>query len=65
MFSEGDIVKLKPQFLNEGESEKDAYVVREFNGDRVIISPTVWNGRIIPTELVRTEMIEKLIVDVI
>ena len=59
MFKPGDIVKLKPQFLNDGESTEDSYIVREFNGDRVIIAPTVWNGSIIPTELVRTEMIEK------
>jgi len=57
MLNTGNIVKIKQEFLNPNEDVNDLYVVREFNGDRVIISPTTWNGRIIPTELVRTEML--------
>jgi len=57
MLNAGNIVKIKQEFLNPNEDANDLYVVREFNGDRVIISPTTWNGRIIPTELVRTEML--------
>jgi transcription elongation factor len=54
MLNTGNIVKIKQEFLNPNEDVNDLYVVREFNGDRVIISPTTWNGRIVPTELVRT-----------
>lgn len=53
----GSLVKIKQEFLNPSEDVNDLYIVKEFNGDRVIISPTTWNGRIIPTELVRTEML--------
>ena len=53
----GSLVKIKQAFLNPSEDVNDLYIVKEFNGDRVIISPTTWNGRIIPTELVRTEML--------
>jgi hypothetical protein len=59
MFTNGDIVKIKSEFLNSKEEENTSYVVREFNGDRVIIAPVVWNGYIVPTELVGSEMIEK------
>jgi hypothetical protein len=56
-YNPGNIVKIKQEFLNPKEDADTLYVVREFNGDRVIIAPTTWNGRIIPTELVRTEML--------
>lgn len=58
--SQGDIVTIKPEFLNPSENPKDRYIIREFNGDRCIISPMVWHGKIIPTELVRTEMLLKV-----
>jgi hypothetical protein len=51
----GSIVKIKPEW--DGGSE--AYVVKEWNGDRGMISPLEWAyGSIIPTELVREDMLE-------
>lgn len=58
--SQGDTVTIKKEFLNPSENEKDRYIIRELNGDRCIISPVHWNGKIIPTELVRTEMLNKV-----
>lgn len=57
MFKPNDIVRIKQEFLNPSEDENTLYIVREFNGGRVIIAPMVWNGYIIPTELVATEML--------
>lgn len=58
--SQGDVVTIKPEFLNPSENEKDRYVIVEYNGDRCLISPIKWHGHIIPRELVRTEMLLKV-----
>lgn len=49
---------IKKEFLNEGEKAIE-YKIVEDNGDRLLISPVVWNhGSIVPVELVRKNMIE-------
>lgn len=57
MFTVGTIVNIKDEFLNSENEKNVPYVIKEFNGDRCIIAPINWKGYIVPTELVRTEML--------
>ena len=50
----GNIVTIKEEWEGEG----DLYRIVEWNGDRGLISPVEWDGGIVPTELVREEMID-------
>ena len=57
-FKKNDVVVLKKEYRNSNENN-ETYTIIESNGDRIIIKPTKFGGSFAPTELVRSNMIEK------
>ena len=54
----GKMVKMKHGYLNCAEEADNRYTVVEDNGDRLLVQPTESDMYIVPTELVRSHMVE-------
>ena len=60
MYATNDLIRIKADYQDAGESST-VYKIVEWNTDRGYISPVRWNaGTFVPQQLVRAEMIQPL-----
>ena len=59
-FKVGETVKIKAEYLDQGENPNEIYLVLEDKENRSLITPANWPYALKPTETVLNSMLERI-----